>query len=304
MRKNSWKIGIKKIQRAIRRSVNDVISHDGIEHAGYLSFLSIISLFPFMIFITAVTGFLGKIYINGYLNLDISSYFAGLIVDSDFAPFVNALLPRLFEITSSPPPSLMTFAALSIIWSASSIFEGMRTILNRAYRIHNPPPYLSRRILSVFEFFFVVGVIILLQIFFSLIPNLIEVITQGNLLIENRAVAYSLSLLERCYEMSLTTHVLRIVVGMLIINYSYVYIPSVHQSFRDSLPGTLLVIGAFSLFRLIFQYYISTMPQINLIYGSLGGMVIALLFFYFCSTIFIWGAEFNYHMRQCRKKRR
>ena len=46
--------------KIFRKSVIDTIRHDGIEHAGYLAFLSILSFFPSLIFLIAVIGFFGE----------------------------------------------------------------------------------------------------------------------------------------------------------------------------------------------------------------------------------------------------
>ncbi len=62
------------------------------------------------------------------------------------------------------------------------------------------------------------------------------------------------------------------------------------------LPGAAIVLLGWVGFARLFSYYIHYFPQMNLIYGSLAGVIIALLYFYFCSFIFIIGAEFNFHL--------
>ncbi|MDZ5761101.1 YihY/virulence factor BrkB family protein [Lyticum sinuosum] len=274
------------------KSIKDTIKHDGIEHAGYISFLCIISLFPFIMFVTAVAGLIGKIYVNHHLNLNISVYFKKIIIQSEFSHFIDALLPRMIEITSTPPSVLMTVAVVSMIWSSSSIFEALRTILNRAYRIKKSPSYILGRLLSISKFLLVVLIILIVMIIFSILPHVLSFfvfnITPTNIL-------YYIKILNYLTETNLYSNIFKLLTWGIIVNASYMYFSSIKQSFYVGLPGTILVIVFFSIFKKIFMFYIETMPQINLIYGSIGGIVIALLFFYFCAITFIWGAEFNYH---------
>ena len=42
------------------KAISNLIKHDGVEHAGYMSFITLLSFFPFLIFIMSVTGFIGQ----------------------------------------------------------------------------------------------------------------------------------------------------------------------------------------------------------------------------------------------------
>jgi len=51
----------------------------------------------------------------------------------------------------------------------------------------------------------------------------------------------------------------------------------------------------------LFVLYLSNFQQISFVYGSLAGIMIYLLFFYLVNLIFIFGAEFNYHLYRVYK---
>jgi membrane protein len=48
----------------------------------------------------------------------------------------------------------------------------------------------------------------------------------------------------------------------------------------------------------LFSKYLSNFDQVNIIYGSLGGIIAFLLFFYITAMIFIYGAELNYRLQK------
>ena len=131
--------------KIFRIAIVDTIRQDGVEHAGYLAFLSIFSLFPFLIFLISIVSYIGGD------ELGIKVIYS--TINSLPEEAAKSLLPRVAEIVSGPPQSFLTIAIIGVIWTASSSVEGCRTILNRAYRVHLPPPYLLRRLISIMEFF-------------------------------------------------------------------------------------------------------------------------------------------------------
>ena len=154
--------------KILRISLIDVIRQDGVEHAGYLAFLSFLSLFPFLIFLISIAGYIGA----SNAGLEIIE----ILLEALPKDMLGFLKPRIMEIISGPPQQFLTIAIIGIIWTASSSVEGCRTILNRAYRVHFPPPYILRRLLSIVEFFIVVFLMIIGMFIFIIIPDILNFI--------------------------------------------------------------------------------------------------------------------------------
>ena len=90
----------------------NTIHHDGIEHAGYLAFLGLLALFPFLVFVVALAGFIGE--------GEAGTHFINLVFSALPPHMVSALKPRVAEIISGPPQGLLTVAILGAIWTSSS----------------------------------------------------------------------------------------------------------------------------------------------------------------------------------------
>jgi membrane protein len=90
--------------------------------------------------------------------------------------------------------------------------------------------------------------------------------------------------------------IILVLYGSFLVSFIYYLLPNKKQRFTRALPGTALVIAGWIGFTYLFKYYISAFSQLNVIYGSIVGMIISLLYFYVCSIIFIFGAEFNYSL--------
>jgi membrane protein len=268
--------------KILRLSIFDTVKQDGIEHAGYLAFLSILSLFPFLIFLIAIIGYFGasQVGINAI----------HFILSSAPKEMAAALTPRINEIISGPPQTFLTLAIIGVIWTASSSVEGCRTILNRAYRIHYPPPYLLRRFFSILEFFILIFIIAIGIIIFVVAPNILQEAEKGFSF--NLRVDYDL------YYIRYFAIFLLLTCSTALLYYA---LPNAKQKFSQTVPGSILTVVLWVCLEHSFALYLENFHQFSFVYGSLAGIIISLMFFYLISLIFILGAEFNYHFHRTYK---
>lgn len=265
----------------ITRAIKDSIKHDGVEHAGYLSFLAILSFFPSLIFLmTALSFFDG-----------LSTHFLEKILVHLPKEMSVGLKPRIDEILSGPSNKYLTIAFIGIIWTASSAVEGLRTILNKAYHIGSPPPYLWRRFLSIIEFFVIIFLIIASTVILVVIPNILQLLPTKML----KAINIDFDFF---YLRQIATGFILTISATLL----YYVVPSAKQSLKKTLPGAISTTFLWFFTTKLFAYYLNYFGQINLIYGSISNIIVSLMYFYFVSFIFILGAEFNYHFAKFYSK--
>ncbi len=269
-----------KIWRCFSRAAySTVMKHDGIEHAGYLAFLGLLALFPFFVFLVAVIGVIGQGESGAAF---ISSVLESLPVD-----LTKAIRPRILEIVSGPPQGLLTVSIFGAIWTASSAVEGVRTVLNRAYHVHTPPAYPLRRLLSIFQLVLFASIMIIAMLLVIMFPLILQYIGQWF------GMEFSAQI-EKLFSKTL----LYIVMFSLFFAVSFIYylLPNIKQRLISVVPGAALVVILWIGAANLFTAYLSNFNQVNLIYGSLGGVIAALVFFYICNIIFIFGAELNYQI--------
>jgi membrane protein len=77
----------------------------------------------------------------------------------------------------------------------------------------------------------------------------------------------------------------------------YYLIPNIKLQFVDVIPGALLSVFLWVLSGYLLSTYLVYYNQLDIIYGSLGSIIVTLIFFYIVNMIFILGAEFNYLMK-------
>jgi membrane protein len=272
----------KNITKNLYDASFDLVEHDGIEHAGYLAFLSILTFFPFLVFLIAFAGFIGE--------FEIGYHFVTIVLEQLPEKVVFAIKPRLEEIIAGPPESFLTIAVVGALWTASSSVEGLRTILNRAFRVNSAPPYIWRRLLSIIQFLFVTLIIILVTALTIFMPIAVQKISFLQDIFANVHPVWN-------YVRIIVTYA-----GIFMcICFCYKIIPNNSNTITQMMPGALITLIGWLISVYLLGIYVSSFNQINLIYGSLGGVVAALLFSYVISIVFIYGAEFNYHFMKNRK---
>jgi membrane protein len=262
--------------KIFRIALVDTIRHDGIEHAGYLAFLSILSLFPSLIFLISIVGFFGA----STAGIDL----VNKILSSAPGEISSALAPRIHEITSGPEQSFLTIAIIGVIWTASSSVEGCRTILNRAYRVAFPPTYLWRRLVSILEFFVIISTIVSGIFIFVVVPNFLKELNIGL-----HAADFDIFYLRQIAIFFLLTCATSLL---------YYALPNAKQKITQTVPGSILAVILWISFGRLFEIYLEDFHQVNFVYGSLAGIIASLMFFYLISLVFIFGAEFNYHFHR------
>ena len=275
---------IKIPYKIVRLSLFSAVRKDGIEHSGYLAFLSILSLFPFLIFAVSIARNVGE----NVVGLDLVSF----ILRHFPQHTSNILSARITEITTEPPQSLLTVAIIGIIWTASSMVEGMRTIFNRSYRVFSQPPYLWRRFLSILQFFLIVFVILATSLFLIVIPAILKKV-------ENvMGISFDIN-----YDLFHLRTIITFYILVLAVTAIYYLIPNIRQEWNNTFPGAIFCVTYWSIILKLFYIYLEKFNQFNLVYGSLAGIIGALVFFYLVNFGFIIGAEFNYNFRRAYKRK-
>lgn len=264
-----------RLLNAFHHASLKLVKDDGIEHAGYMSFMVLLAIFPFTVFFLALTSFFGasKYGIN----------ILEILLNNLPKEVIATLSQPIYNLIQAPPLSLMNLAIIGSIWTASSFVEGLRTILNKAYNLDSTPPYIMRRILSIIQFLILSGIMFLATIVFIIIPVVIEeYVTFTN------SFFYGLTIIDQLNNSLITLFLL------IITSLMYYLIPNTKISFFETLPGTVITVGIWIISGTIVLKYLVYYYEMNIIYGSLGGIIILLLFFYIVNLGFIYGAEFNY----------
>lgn len=260
--------------RPVTLALRRLIAHDGIEIAGFIAYTGLVSLFPFVIFLFALAGFMG----------DTST--AQQVVDAAFAQLprevAQTISPIVKDIFKQEQPGLMTLGIVGTLWVTSSGIEALRVGCSRSWEIKEKRPLWRRRVTSIA--FVAIGAVS------ALAASLIVVVAP---LVLN----YIRTLVAIPEIFIVIATLLRLGLGLCLIAGTlallYRYLPMRTIAWKRVFPGAWLAAALWIVLASIFSLYLSNSGDYSLTYGSLGGIVITLLFLHFSAIIFLFGVEYS-----------
>ena len=247
------------------------MEHDVSGMAAQLAFFFLLSLFPLLIFLFTLVPFfpITDDYIIAYL----SEY-----VPEESMIFIKSQLDRI--MTSSG--TLLSVGIVGTLWTASNALNGITKAFNVAYDIVNTRKYFFTRLLSM--------VLTIGMIFVFLLALLLPVFGKqiGIYIFSYIGISEAFLNLWDAIRWVLSSFVLFLMFLIL-----YRVFPSIKLKRRKVFPGALFatvgwVVGSFG-----FSYYVNNFAHYSNTYGSLGGIIVLMLWFYMLAFVIILGGEIN-----------
>ena len=201
------------------------------------------------------------------------------LVPKKMNPWIQGLIHQIYN----KPKGILPMTLFITIWSAGKGMLALMRALNRIHDVLEERGYLKLRIIS--SFYTVVMLIILIITF------VLGVFGRNILkwLIENTIGVMELSSrLISCISFLIITFI-----SVLAFSGLYTYIPNKKLSFKSQLPGALFVAAAWAIFTFGFSLYMECFSNFTA-YGTLGTIVLFLLWLYFCCYIVLLGAVINW----------
>jgi membrane protein len=195
---------------------------------------------------------------------------------------MQMIAPIVKSVLRPPGNGLLSFGIIGTLWVGSSGFSSLIDALNIAYDVPETRPYWKTRSLAV-------GLTLI-------VGGLVAIGLAGTLLGPNFAVRLS----HHVHLSALFIHlwpVLRwvIIFGSIVLAVELLYYlgPNVKQRFLFTLPGALIGVVAWVIISLGFGIYVRRFANYNATYGTLGGVIALMFWFYLSSIAILVGGEIN-----------
>lgn len=249
---------------------------DGWAIASYIALSILTSLFPFLIFLTALAGFFGL-----QAEADAATK---LLFETWPASVAAPISAEIRNVLTQPRGGLLTLGAVFAIYFSASGVEALRTALNRAYDTPEQRSWWLLRLESIM--FVLLGAASLLAIAILLVlAPLARAIAQ-------RYVPLVVEELQPLYgpvRYGVTTAVLAIALFA-----AHKYLPATRRDTAFIAPGLALTLFASLAFGVGFGNYLARFAGSYIsTYAGLASIMIAIVFLQLLAAIFIYGAELN-----------
>lgn len=258
----------------LRESVRNFFDHDMATHAAALTYHLLFSIFPFTIFVIALLGFLELSNLFDWLRQLAQGFFLERTMQQ-----VNLVLVQLQQRRLG----LLSFGVIFALWASSSAFRSAMHALNVVYGVREGRAFWRHYPIAIL-YTLAIGAIMLLAAAVALTgPQAMR------WLVHQFGLDPSFA--------ALWTSWLRwpVVVLLLTLAIAVVYsaAPDVEQRFRFITPGAFVAVLVWIAASLVFRYYVRNVANFDATYGSVGTIVMLLLYSYISSVVLLFGAEIN-----------
>ena len=257
----------------IKRTFNEFSKDDVLGLAAQMAYYFLFALAPAIVCVIAITSYLPFSSIQELIS--------GL---SGFAPadVVQILRDQLTNIAQGEHSGALTFGFLVALWSSSAAMVSIIGALNRAYDIEEGRPWWRVRLSAIL---LTIGVAIFIVLAFALIvigPTFIDRI--ASMVGLGPAFATVWNIARWPVALALVT----MGVGLV-----YYFAPDAEQDWEWITPGAVVATVLWLAASLGFKFYVANFANYNESYGSLGGVIILMLWFYISALAILLGAELN-----------
>jgi len=255
---------------------------DVLGRAAQLTFYLLLALFPLLIFLSAVLGlvFAG----NRDLYHDLLNYLQSVMPPSAYG-LVRATVD---EITVDSGRGKLSFGLAATLWTASSGMEAMINGLNIAYDVTERRPWWRRRFVAL-------NLTVLLAVM-SGTALVLGVLggRVGSLLAEQ--VGYA----DAYRRLWVTAQVAFPPLFMLVVfSLIYRFGPNVRaHGWQALVPGSFVAVVLWITATLAFRLYLSRFDSYSKTYGSLGAVIVLMLWLYLSGVAILIGGEVNSEIRK------
>jgi len=251
------------------------VYNDGFIHAGNLAYLSIVALFPFFIVSAAVAHLLGQ---SQDAMLTVTNILRRL------PPDVAATLREpVEEVLTVRTGTLLWFGAIVGLWTATSFVETIRDILRRAYGVKYCAPFWEYRLGSIL---LILGAVLLLMLAFAISAAMT---IAHHFIMEWFPLAQDVG-----HELGLYRLVPAATLFCTFYGLFFALTPARYRG-REcrKWPGALFITGWWLGTVELLAPVLTLFGGYTRTYGSLAGVMIALIFFFMVGLGVVIGAELN-----------
>jgi membrane protein len=257
---------------------------EAIPLAGNIAFRMMFSAFPFLIFLTALSGFVGsEAWVEHTVQLLLS-----VAPNNVVAPVER----EIRSILTVPRVDLLSLGALLTIWSAMAGVDSVRVCLNRAYDVTETRKSWQLYLLSILGVIGSAVLFLALSLLVVVYPVLVRIVTA----VTGNFPSQFISIDQWRYPIA----ILLMLIG---VHAAHRLLPAKRLTFRHVLPGVWFTVICWMVMSYAFSVWLTRFNSFTTTYASLSGIFIIMFFVYLAALVLIAGGEVNRVLELVRQNR-
>ncbi|MCS4487295.1 YihY/virulence factor BrkB family protein [Staphylococcus americanisciuri] len=240
--------------------------------AAQLAYYFMLSLFPMLIFVLSLVP---------VFNIDRQTLIDQISENApaDAASIITSIID---DIMGNASGSILSIGLILALWTASNGMTAMMNAFNVAYDVEDSRNFIVSKALAVL-FTLALGITLPITMVLFTFGEQIGNLLFGSLGLDDQ-VRWIFSLLRTA---------LPVIAIFIVFTLLYTAAPNVKIKLKSVLPGSLFATIVWIVGTLGFGYYVSNFGNYSKTYGSIGGVIVLMLWLYITGFILIIGAEIN-----------
>ncbi|MEG0541406.1 MAG: YihY/virulence factor BrkB family protein [Angelakisella sp.] len=271
------RFGKNKLYRLIRTMTLRYFRHNVGNSAAALTYYMIFAFFPFLIFLSSL---LGMMDIQAIPMAELSRF-----IPQDILELMSSFLTHVQVVSS---PQLMVFGLIFSVYFPIRAVSSLMDFIEQAYEVPEKRSMLHRGIIIII---FAMGLTA------AIIASIVVLVAGRDLLLWASAFLPSIAGIELW---SMLRFILLGMALLLLIVLLYLVAPGCVVTVREALPGAIGSLFCWLIYTVGFSFYVEHMASYSVVYGSIGAIIVLLIWLYATSVTIIMGAELNAALRHKR----
>jgi membrane protein len=259
---------------------------DGWALASHIALSALLALFPFLIVLTALAGFVG--------SKEIADNLAGVLLVTFPREVADPLAREIHNVLTTARGGVLTVGVVLAVYFSSSGVDSLRIALNRAYNVGDTRSIWVLKLESIGYVLVAAFALLALGLLIVLAPLVFATWAR---------YAPWLEPLEN--RITYWRHGIAASVIVITLVVAHKWLPGGRRSFRDILPGIVVTLVLWLAAGIGFGRYLAEFATNYVtMYAGLASAMIALVFLYWTATIFVYGGELNAAILHNRARKR
>jgi len=257
-----------------KRTASEVLADNCLGLAAQLAYYFFLALFPALLFLVALISF---IPVESLMDTIVAN-----LARVAPAEVLTIVQDQILKIANDNATGLLTFGMIGAVWSSSAGLTAAIDALNQAYDIQESRPWWKVRLLAI-------GLTVALGLFIAVSTLLV---VAGPTLAEQVAEWFHLgAVFTWTWKIMQWPVVLMLIATAIAV--AFYYAPDAEQEWIWLTPGSVIAAVLWLLVSLGFKLYITNFGSYNATYGTIGGVIVLMLWFYVSALAILVGAEAN-----------
>lgn len=250
---------------------------------GQVTYYMILSFFPLLILLLTLIG---------YANLSSEQFFNDLkyLLPEETYLLVESIV---YEIFAKRSPTLLSVGMVGTVWAALNGINALMRGIVKAYGLTEERSFWKLKLTAIL-FLIMIMTAILVSV-----PILFWGESLGSTLFQSLGATIIFPYLWQ--KLRLLIEFLILIATFIILNAMATH---ARYSFRSVLPGSLFAATGWVVISLAFSFYVKNFNNFSVTYGSIGGIMVLLLWLYWSAEILLLGSALNAVLIKTKEKKR